>query len=227
LSSENGDEELKKMKKIYPESKVEIHDFAAKYYDNILNIATFGTYPFFIRKVIASMNIMPRDRILDLGAGSGRNALLMRQFLSKEGEIVGLDISDDMIAQFEQNTRRFENMKIFNRRIDEPLDYENKFDKVFISFVLHGLPHPIRKTVIQNAFKALKPGGTFFILDYNEFNLNEMPPLIRIPFKIIECPYAFDFIEKDWKQILEENKFSGFQEHLFFHNYVRLLGAKK
>ena len=215
------------MKKIYLESKVEIHDFAAKYYDRILDIATLGSYPFFIRKVIRSMKIMPRDKILDLGTGSGRNALLMREFLSKEGEIVGLDISEDMISQFEKKTRRFPNMKIVKQRIDKPLQFKNEFDKVFISFVLHGLPHQVRKTVIQNAFQVLKKGGIFYILDYNEFDLNEMPPFLRIPFKIIECPYAFDFIEKDWKKILAENGFSDFQENLFFRKYVRLLGAKK
>ena len=214
-------------KKYYPKSKVEVHDFAAKYYDRILDIATLGTYPLFIHNAILEMKIKPPDIILDFGAGSGRNALLMRQFLSKDGEIVGLDISDDMIAQFEKKTKRFENMKVIKKRIDEPLDHHEESDKVFICFVLHGLPHPARKIVIKNAFRALKPGGTFFILDYNEFDLGKLSPFIRIPFKIIECPYAFDFIEKDWKQILFEAGFTGFSEHLFFRKYVRLLGAKK
>ena len=214
-------------KKYYPESKVEIHDFAARYYDRILDIATLGTYPFFIRNAILKMDIKPADRILDFGAGSGRNALLMRQFLSKEGEIVGLDVSDDMIAQFEKKTKRFENAEVLKKRIDEPLDFNKEFDKVFISFVLHGLPQPVRNIVIHNAFRALKPGGSFFILDYNEFDLKKMPFFLKIPFQIIECPYAFDFIEKDWKQILTENGFKEFAEHLFFHKYVRLLRVTK
>lgn len=217
----------KRMKKYYPESKVEIHDFAANYYDTILDIATLGTYPTFIRKVIGLLNIMPKDRILDLGAGSGRNSLLMRQYLTKEGEIIGLDISTEMITQFEKKTQRFENVKILKKRIDKPLEYQNEFDKVFISFVLHGFPHPIRKQVIQNAFQALKHGGIFFVLDYNEFDLNKMPFFFKIPFRNIECPYAFDFIEKDWKQILSGIGFSDFTEYYFFYKYVRLLGAKK
>lgn len=213
--------------KYYPESKVEINDFAANYYDTILNIASLGTYLFFIHKAIAQMKILPQDRILDLGAGSGRNALLMRQFLSEEGEIIGLDISTEMITQFKKKSGKFNNIKILEKRIDEPLHFRQEFDKVFISFVLHGFPQTIRKRVIQNAFQALKNGGIFFILDYNEFDLNKMPFFLKIPFRIIECPYAFDFIEKDWKQILSEIGFSDFTEYYFFRKYVRLLGATK
>ena len=98
-------------KKYYPDSKVEIHNFAANYYDTILNIVSLGTYPFFIRNVIAHMKILPQDRILDLGAGSGRNALLMRPYLSEEGEIINLDISTEMITQFKKKISNFNNIK--------------------------------------------------------------------------------------------------------------------
>ena len=43
----------------------------------------------------------------------------------------------------------------------------------------------------------------------------------------IECKYAFDYIERDWKQILANYDFNGFEEFLFFKNYVRLLKAQK
>ena len=65
------------------------------------------------------------------------------------------------------------------------------------------------------------------MLDYAEFNTNDMPPLHRFIFKKIECKYAFDFIGRDWKQILESNNFSDFEEFFFFKNYVRLLKAQK
>jgi demethylmenaquinone methyltransferase/2-methoxy-6-polyprenyl-1,4-benzoquinol methylase len=173
------------------------------------------------------MNLQSEDKVLDLGAGSGRNALLMRKHLSEEGEIIGLDIAPEMITQFKKKSAKFNNVKILEKRIDEPLDFQQEFDKVFISFVLHGFPHAVRKQIIQNAFQALKPGGTFYILDYNEFDLKKMPFPFRIPFKFIECPYAFDFIEKDWKNILSEIGFGDFSEFLFLHKYVRLLGTKK
>jgi hypothetical protein len=39
----------------------------------------------------------------------------------------------------------------------------------------------------------------------------------------MECPHAFDFIKRDWKEILKDFEFHMFQEHLSFWNYARLL----
>lgn len=211
----------------YPGSKVEINGFTARYYDTLIDITTFGLYPYFIRKVIQLMGIKPNDRIIDLGSGTGRNACLMRRYLSEEGEIIGLDISTEMIAQFKRKCAGYNNVKVINQRIDKPLPYRDEFDKAFISFVLHGFPQEVRIQIIRNAFEALKNHGDFFILDYNEFSLKEMPFYLRIPFKLIECPYAFDFIEKDWKKILAEEGFDSIEEYLFLSGYIRLLKGVK
>ena len=215
------------MSNYYPESKVEIRGFVAKHYDTLMNVITLGRYSFFIQKTILLMKIKPNHKIIDLGAGTGRNACLMMKQLSTKGEVVGLDISEDMIVQFNKNCAEFSNAKVIYKRIDQDLDYEMYFDKAFVSFVLHGFPQEARKQIIGNAFKALKKNGELFILDYNEFSLKEMPFYLKIPFKFAECPYVFDFIEKDWKKILAGEGFSYFEEYLFFNKYIRLLKAKK
>lgn len=215
------------MSPYYPKSKVELSGFVARHYDTLMNIITFGRYSSFIEKAIQLMKIKYNDRILDLGAGTGRNACLMRKYLSQEGGVIGLDISEQMINQFKKRCMGLPNFKIINQRIDKPLPYENEFDKVFTSFVLHGFPQEVRRQIIKNAFKALKKHGEFFILDYNEFSLKEMPLYLRIPFKLIECPYAFDFIEKDWQKILAEEGFDHFEKHLFAGKYIRLLKGVK
>ena len=173
------------------------------------------------------MKIKPEHRIIDLGAGTGRNACLMMKQLSTEGELVGLDISEVMIAQFKKNCAEFDNAKVINKRINQDLDYKMYFDKAFISFALHGFPQEARKQIIRNAFRALKKNGEFYILDYNELSLKEMPFYLKIPFKFVECPYAFDFIEKDWKKILAEEGFNQFEEYIFFKKFIRLLKGKK
>jgi demethylmenaquinone methyltransferase/2-methoxy-6-polyprenyl-1,4-benzoquinol methylase len=211
----------------YPKSKVEITGFTAKHYDRLMSIITLGMYSSLMQKAVRLMKIKSTDKILDLGAGTGRNACLMRRYFSSRGEFIGLDISEEMISQFKKNCADFPNIKIINERIDQDLAYERYFDKVFISFVLHGFPQKVRNKIIRNAFRVLKKGGEFFILDYNEFSLKEMPFYSRIHFRLIECPYAFDFIEKDWKKILFLQGFHDFREHLFFKNYIRLLRAVK
>ncbi len=199
----------------------------ARHYDRLMDVVTFGRYRLFIEQAVRLMNIKSDDRIIDFATGTGRNACLMMKYLSPRGRLVGLDISEAMISQFREKCRGFSNVEIVNERIDHPLRYENDFDKVFVSFALHGFPQQIRAMIIDNAFNALTNEGELSILDYNEFSLSEMPWYIRLPFRLMECPYAFDFISRDWKRIIRRRGFSCFTEHLFFGGYVRLLKAAK
>jgi demethylmenaquinone methyltransferase/2-methoxy-6-polyprenyl-1,4-benzoquinol methylase len=214
-------------KKIYPDSGVELSEFTAKNYDKVMNIASFGKYKGFIKKAIADLNIQENDKILDMGCGTGRNILLMNKYASENSLLVGMDISEDMERQFNTKCQSYPNIKFVNNRIDQTFKLDQEFDKVFISFVIHGFPHEVRKTVIQNAYNNLKKGGVFYILDFAEFDMSLMPFHHKFIFKKIECKYAFDYIERDWKEILRDAGFNYFKEHYYFKKYVRLLKATK
>jgi demethylmenaquinone methyltransferase/2-methoxy-6-polyprenyl-1,4-benzoquinol methylase len=216
-----------KTDKLYPDSRVELKPFSARNYDKVMNIATLGFYCSFIHRAIREMNIKDGDKIIDLGCGTGRNACIMAKYLSDEGKITGMDVSSIMERQFNKKCAQHQNIAFIRQRIDLPFSISEQFDKIFISFVIHGFPHEVRQTVLKNVSNHLKPGGAFFMLDFAEFDMNAMPLLHRLIFKNIECKYAFDFIERDWKQILASYHFSGFEEFFFFKDYVRLLKAKK
>ena len=96
----------------YPESKVEINRFTAKYYDIILDFVTFGVYSSLIQKAIWLMRIKSNDRIIDLGAGTGRNACLMMTYLSTKGELIGLDISFEKHLFFGGYVRLLRGVKV-------------------------------------------------------------------------------------------------------------------
>lgn len=213
--------------KLYPDSGVELKTFTAKHYDKIMNAVSFGLYRRFIIKAVKEMDIKAGDSILDLGCGTGRNAALMASYLSEEGRITGMDVSDIMEKQFMKKFSDDARAEFIRQRADTPFDLARQFDKILISFVIHGFPHEVRKTVIANVFKHLKPGGTFLMLDFSEFDMKKMPFHHRFLFKTIECKYAFDFIEKDWKDILNDAGFEDFSETFYFKNYVRLLKAVK
>jgi len=211
----------------YPQSKIELSGFTAVHYDTIMDVMTLGRYSSFIGKAVESMGIRPGDIILDMGAGTGRNACLMAERLSGKGKVIGIDISRDMISRFRERRAVSHNVEVVYARIDRPLPFKSVFDKVFMSFVLHGFPQDVREVIIKNAFDALKSDGDLYILDYNEFSFEDLPFYGKAVFKLIECPYAFDFIERDWKRILGNHSFGGFEEFLFFKNRIRLLKARK
>ncbi len=208
-------------------STVEVKGFEAKHYDRLMDLITLGYYPFFIRKAIKDLRIQQGDKVLDMGAGTGRNAVLMRQFVQERGEIIGVEIGEEMQEQFRRKTAQYSNIKLLNRRIDQFLPFKEEFDLVFISFVLHGFIQPKREIIIQNAYKALKPRGRFAILDYANFDVDKAIWPVRFAIRKVECPLAEDFIRRDTKQMLYSHGFSDFEEHYYFGGYIRLLLARK
>lgn len=212
---------------LYPDSHIEVSGILARYYEIFLNAGTLGRYGNFIAGAIEDMEIESGDEILDLGAGTGYNASFMADYVGDQGKILGLDISDNAISRFKKRFSDRENVEIEERRIDEPLPFDSRFDKAFTSFVIHGLPHPSRMATLENVHKALKPGGRFFILDYSDFELEELPFYLRIPFKLGECKYAYDYLDRDWEKILEEFGFSLNRNHEYFHGFARLMEAEK
>lgn len=213
--------------KIYPDSGVELSPFISKNYDKVMNIGSMGLYKRFIKGAIADMNIQPSDSIIDMGCGTGRNASLMTSYLNEKGEIIGLDISPEMEQQFNSKFKLDARVSFKNKRIDQALELNQMFDKIFISFVIHGFPNEVRSAVIENAINHLKPGGAFYILDFAEFDMAKMPFHHRAIFKAVECKYAFDYIKRDWKDILQSSGFVAFEEHFYMNKYVRLLKAIK
>ncbi len=216
-----------KQKKIYPESGVELNPLLSKHYDRILTTASLGHYPRAIKQAVKDLGIQPGDHILDLGCGTGSNTQLMAAHLTDNGSIQGLDISDQMASQFEKRFKNDDRISFHNQRIDVPFQLDKKFNKVFIGFVIHGFPHEVRHIVIQNAMNHLEEGGSFYILDFSEFEMKSMPFHHRTIFKAVECKYAFDFIQRDWKAILVEQGFKDFTEHFYLKKYMRLLRANK
>ena len=215
--------------RLYPESRVELTPFGLKHYDRLLDLVSFGFYKPLIKRAIRSLNIQPKDKIIDFGCGTGRNACYMAKYLSPEGEIIGIDISEIMGEHFKKKCKKYPNIHFIKQRIDQPFDLNEQFDKVFISFVFHGFPHEVRKTILQNALNHLKTGGTLNILDYAEFDIQTAPFYSQMVFNTLEgkCKYAYDYIKRDWKQILADYHFGEFEETYFIKNYLRMLKGVK
>ncbi|MGC8864860.1 MAG: class I SAM-dependent methyltransferase [Bacteroidales bacterium] len=213
--------------KLYPESKVELTPFLARNYDMLLKMASLGRYGSFLKKAIQAMELQSGMQVLDLGCGSGHNASFMLSYLGEEGRLVGIDISPEMEQQFRRRFMNDQRVSFVNQRIDVAFDLGQRFDVVFMSFVLHGFPHEVRATILENVSRHLKPGGYFLLLDFAEFDMQAMPRLHHWIFTHVECVYAFDFVGRNWKEILVEKGFGHTKETFYLKNYVRLLKAQK
>ncbi len=206
-------------------SKVEISGIEAYIYDELMMLITGFTYHGFIKRAIKDMDIKENDSVVDFGSGTAKNICLMTNYT--KNTIVGLDKGKEMLIKSKNRCKDFKNVKIFYHDIREKTPFMEEFDKAFISFVLHGFIDKDRDKIIQNAYDVLKPDGSFFILDYNEFNLDSKNPMVKAIFKYGECPLASEFIGIDLKEKLKQFGFKTFSEKYYYSNLVRLLIANK
>jgi len=208
-------------------SHIEVEGWAVRHYDLMMDLLLMGRYQAFIEGAIERMDIRRGDAILDLGSGTGRNVCVMLKALGSTRRVVGVDISQEMLRQARQRCRAYPHVTFLNQRIQEPLPFHKAFDKAFISFTLHGFEDEDKERVIANAHRALKPGGIFWILDYNEFDLDRQWFPFRWAFRRFECELATEFLSLDLSGMLADHGFGSFVSYPFLRGYVRLLGAEK
>jgi len=208
-------------------SKVEISGRWARWYDLMMDVLLLGRYGRFMRQVLDGMELEPGEAILDLGSGTGRNACLLAERVGPEGRVVGLDISDQMLARARRRCAGRPQVSFVKQRIEQSLPFTAEFDRVFLSFVLHGFEDDDKRRILANAYQALKPGGSIWILDYNEFDLSRLPGPLRWGFRWFECELAIEFLALDLQQMLAEVGFGDFVSKELTRGYLRLLGAWK
>ena len=208
-------------------SKVEIGPAEARFYDLLMDAISLGHYRHLIKRVVDKMAVQAGESVLDLGSGTGRNDCLIARKTGSEGRILGLDISRQMLTSSRKRCQPHPNVAFREQRIEMPLALEEEFDKVFISFVLHGFEDTGKLGIIENAYRALKPGGVFCIFDYNQFDLDRLWFPFRWAFVHGECQLASEFLRLDLKQMLLSQGFVSFEEELFAAGHLRLLMAAK
>jgi SAM-dependent methyltransferase len=105
-------------------------------------------------------------RLLDLGTGDGRLLALVRH-ACPQAEAVALDFSETML---EQSRRRFTGdplVTVVAHDMNVPLNQSlGTFDAVVSSFAIHHLPHDRKRSLYEEVYRLLRPGGAFLNLEH-------------------------------------------------------------
>jgi ubiquinone/menaquinone biosynthesis C-methylase UbiE len=140
----------------------ELYKLWAKYYEKIDN-PMFG---FEEGRFIPMMGNVKGKKILDLGCGTGRNAI----FLAKKGaEVYGIDFSDEMIAEIRKKIKKeMVKIKLKKQDITKRLPYDsNSFDIVVSDFVFNHIKN--LKPLLNEIARVLKPGGFCLASDVHPY----------------------------------------------------------
>jgi len=111
-------------------------------------------------------------RILDLGSGSGRDVYALAQLVGVDGQVVGVDMTEEQLAVAEGHRAHhsdvfgFDNV-VFKQGYIEKLDElgleSGSFDVIVSNCVINLSPD--KDAVLREVHRLLKPGGEFYFSD--------------------------------------------------------------
>jgi ubiquinone/menaquinone biosynthesis C-methylase UbiE len=152
-------------------------------------------------KTIRRMDLRPGERILDLGCGSGWATRLLARMVGEGpqgfGQVIGVDISDEMVRQARAASKGFDNvMFVVGSAAQIPWE-ENFFDKVLSveSFYYY----PDQERALAELFRVMAPHGRLFILinlyKDNPYSLQWVPRL-KVPVHVLSAAEYVDLLKR-------------------------------
>jgi trans-aconitate 2-methyltransferase len=112
------------------------------------------------RGVLASLPLRGDERVLDVGAGTGRDTALLLERLPR-GHVVAVDGSTAMLAQLRDRLAGVgpDRLTTLHADLTAPLTLEEPVDAVFSVATLHWVPD--HRSLFRSLAGVLRPGGLF------------------------------------------------------------------
>ncbi len=141
------------------------NDFLARVYENLASVYdfTFGPalHPGRV-DAIQRMAIKPRDRVLEVGVGTGINAALYPTDCS----VTGIDLSGSMLERARERIARkgVRNVRLLQMDAANLKFADDTFDIVYAPYVISVVPDPV--AVAREMRRVCRPGGRIVILNH-------------------------------------------------------------
>jgi len=156
---------------------------------------------------VALASLKKGEVVVDLGSGGGIDAFLAANRVGETGRVIGIDMTEAMVAKARANTEKtgFKNVE-FKLGDIEAIPLENNIADCIISNCVINLAHDKQK-VFNESFRILKPGGRLMVSDM--VLLAELPAHIKDSEEMYSACISGALMKDDY---LDKIKQAGFKD---------------
>jgi len=145
---------------------IETYRKKAKHYDVTSRLYPVPGYPHraLRRKAVRALGLRAGDTVIDVACGTGLNFPLIEEVIGPDGRIIGVDLTDAMLAHAQDRIEAngWSNISLVQSDAAE-FDFPTEVDAILSTYAMSQVPECAK--VIANGTAALSGGGRWAVLD--------------------------------------------------------------
>src|SRR5215475_15534333 len=145
---------------------IEVYRKKAKHYDITTRLLPAPGYPQRSQRVqaVQALGLRPGDTVIDIACGTGLNFPLLQEAIGPDGRIVGVDLTDAMLARAQDRieTSGWRNISLVQSDAAD-YDFPAEVDAILSTYALSQVPECA--AVIAHGAAALSGAGRCVVLD--------------------------------------------------------------
>lgn len=190
----------------------------AKHYDLTSRFSPVPGYPERTQRLraVRALDLRKGDNVVDLACGTGLNFSLLQELIGPDGSIVGVDLTDAMLARAQQRIEqhRWNNVTLVQADAAD-FTFPAALDAILCTYALTQVPECAQ--VIAHAADALRDGGRLVVLDLKvptnaprwliRLGVGTVRPfasidqwIARRPWDVIQAAMTDRFAEVSWRE---------------------------
>ena len=156
------EEILKAIEKIDREDFVLERNLDEAYEDHPLSIGYGQTIsqPYTVAFMLQELELKKGDKVLEIGTGSGWNAVLISDIIGKKGKIYTVEIVDELAEKAKEKLKNYKNIIVLNRDASYGLPEYAPYNKIILTAAPSKIAEEFKEQLTDNGI-LLAPVGEY------------------------------------------------------------------
>lgn len=175
----------------------EVFEKISTNYDQMNSVISFQQHSKWRKDTMHKMQVAPGASAIDVCCGTADWTIALAEAAGKEGRVVGLDFSQNMLNVGIEKTNHLPQVELVQGNAMSLPYPDNSFDFATIGFGLRNVPD--YEQVLSEMHRVLKPGGMIACLETSQPESFLFKPFFRFYFRFI-MPVFGKLFAKSYKE---------------------------